>query len=55
MLELYRNIKRIREEKGMSQDELARLVGFKSRSSINKIEMGVKDYPYSYFRACRCG
>ena len=47
MLELHRNIKRIREEKGMSQDELARLVGFKSRSSINKIEMGVNDITQS--------
>lgn len=47
MLELYRNIKRIREEKGMSQDELAKLVGFKSRSSINKIEMGVNDITQS--------
>lgn len=47
MLELYRNIKRIREERGMSQDELARLVGFKSRSSINKIEMGVNDITQS--------
>ena len=47
MLELYHNIKRIREEKGMSQDELARLVGFKSRSSINKIEMGVNDITQS--------
>ena len=43
----YRNIKRIREEKGMSQDELARLVGFKSRSSINKIEMGINDITQS--------
>ena len=47
MLELYRNIKRIREERGMSQDELARLVGFKSRSSISKIEMGVNDITQS--------
>ena len=47
MLELYKNIKRIREEKGMSQEELARLVGFKSRSSINKIEMGVNDITQS--------
>lgn len=47
MLELYRNIKRIREEKGMSQDDLARLVGFKSRSSINKIEMGINDITQS--------
>ena len=41
------NIKRLRIEKGMSQDELARLVGFKSRSSINKIEMGVNDITQS--------
>ena len=47
MLELYKNIKRIREEKGMSHEELARLVGFKSRSSINKIEMGVNDITQS--------
>ena len=47
MLELYRNIKKIREERGMSQDELAKLVGFKSRSSINKIEMGINDITQS--------
>lgn len=47
MLELYRNIKRIREKQGMSQDELARLVGFKSRSSINKIELGINDITQS--------
>ena len=47
MLELYKNIKRIREENGMSQEELAKLVGFKSRSSINKIEMGVNDITQS--------
>lgn len=47
MLELYSNIKRIREERGMSQDELARLVGFKSRSSINKIELGINDITQS--------
>ena len=34
MLELYRNIKMLREEKGMSQDELAKLCGYTSRSSI---------------------
>ena len=31
----------------MSQDELAKLVGFKSRSSINKIEMGINDITQS--------
>ena len=47
VLELYANIKKFREARGMSQDELARLVGFKSRSSINKIELGVNDITQS--------
>ena len=47
MLDVYKNIKRIRELKGISQDELARAVGFKSRSSINKIEQGVNDITQS--------
>ncbi len=47
MLELYNNIKKIREARGMSQDELAKLVGFKSRSSINKIELGINDITQS--------
>ena len=33
-------IKARREELGMSQDELAAKIGYKSRSSINKIEVG---------------
>ena len=44
---LYNNIKKIREARGMSQDELAKLVGFKSRSSINKIELGINDITQS--------
>lgn len=51
MSNVYRNIKRIREEKGMSQDELAHLVGFKSRSSINKIESGKNDITQSKLAA----
>lgn len=47
MLELYRNIKKLREEKGMSQDELARLTGYTSRSSIAKIEKGDVDLQQS--------
>lgn len=43
MLDLYRNIKMLREEKGMSQDELAKLCGYTSRSSIAKIEKGEVD------------
>ncbi len=31
-------IKRYRIEKGLTQDKLAKLVGYKSRSSINRIE-----------------
>ena len=40
MLELFKRIRSRREELGISQDELAKRIGYKSRSSINKIEMG---------------
>lgn len=40
-------IKKKREELGMSQEELANKLGYKSRSSINKIEMGLSDIPFS--------
>lgn len=40
---LYDRIKRLRIKKGLSQDELARLVGYSSRSTINKIESGLID------------
>lgn len=36
-------IKRRREQLGMSQDELAEKMGYKSRSTIAKIEKGVND------------
>ena len=36
-----------RKEINMSQDELARILGYKSRSSINKIEKGRNDIPQS--------
>lgn len=32
-------VKKYREDIGMSQDELAQIIGYKSRSSINKIEL----------------
>lgn len=38
-------IKRRRLELDMSQSELARKVGYKNRSSINKIELGERDVP----------
>lgn len=43
MIDLYRNIKNKRLELGLSQDELARLTGYTSRSSIAKIEKGKVD------------
>lgn len=47
MLQLYKNIKKLREEKGMSQEELAKLCGYTSRSSIAKIEKGEVDLQQS--------
>ena len=47
MLDLYKNIKQLREEKGLSQDELAKLTGYTSRSSIAKIEKGEVDLQQS--------
>ena len=47
MLVLYENIRRRREELGISQEELANMLGYKSRSSINKIEKGINDIPQS--------
>lgn len=45
MLEVGKKIKQRREELNMTQDELARRTGYKSRSSINKIERGGNDLP----------
>lgn len=47
MRELYKNIKRLREEKGLSQDALAKLTGYTDRSSITKIEKGQVDLQQS--------
>lgn len=41
------NIKAIRIQKGLSQSELARLAGYKDRSTIAKIEAGVNDVTQS--------
>lgn len=46
-MELYKRIKQRREELNMSQEDLAKLLNYKSRSSINKIEMGENDIPQS--------
>lgn len=47
MLEIYKRIRSRREELGISQEELAKRLGYKSRSSINKIEKGENDIPQS--------
>lgn len=38
-------IKERREAINLSQDELAKKLGYKSRSSINKMELGIQDVP----------
>ena len=39
------NLRTIRKAKGMSQDELAKRLGYTNRSSINKIETGRSSIP----------
>ena len=40
-------LKSLRKAKKMTQDELAALVGYKHKTSINKIELGLSDVPRS--------
>lgn len=44
-------IKARREELGLSQDELAHRLGYKSRSSINKIELNQRNLTQSKIKA----
>ena len=44
-MEIGDRIKSRREELGMSQEELAKKVGYKSRSSVNKIETDGRGLP----------
>lgn len=46
-MSLGENIRAARERLNMTQDELAKKLGYKSRSSINKIESGENDIPQS--------
>ncbi len=41
------NIMNRRKALGMTQEELAKRMGYKSKSTINKIELGVNDIPQS--------
>ncbi len=40
---VYDRIRALREQKGLSQQELANKVGFKTASAVNKIELGLRD------------
>jgi transcriptional regulator with XRE-family HTH domain len=44
-------IKKRREELGMTQEDLAAALGYKSKSSINKIELGVQNLKQSKIKA----
>ncbi len=48
---IYQRIKDLRESKGMSQQELAEKVGFKTASAVNKIELGLRDINQSKIKA----
>lgn len=43
-------IKKIREEKGITQEELSNKLGYKTKSSISKIEKGLAEFPISKLR-----
>lgn len=44
---IYQRIKHLRELNNMTQQELANKLGYKSRSTINKIESGMRDISQS--------
>lgn len=44
---LGQRIKKLRIERNLSQEELSTRLGYKSRSSINKIELGLNDISQS--------
>lgn len=47
MLDLYRNIKKARQDLGLTQTELATRTGYADKSMIAKIESGKVDLPQS--------
>lgn len=46
-MDIYDKIKHLRESKKMSQEELAEKMGYKSKTSIHKIEQKKTDIPLS--------
>jgi len=51
MMTIYDRIKMLRETQGLSQQELATRLGYKSRSAINKIELCLRDISQSKVEA----
>ena len=47
MANVGKNIRARREELGLTQQELAERMGYKSKSAINKIELGINDITQS--------
>ena len=47
-MEIGDRIRKKREELGMSQEELAKKIGYRSRSSINKIENDGRGLPRNH-------
>ena len=45
MTTIGENILRLRKQLGWTQEELSRKMGYKSKSTINKIEMGINNIP----------
>ena len=51
LIKFGNRIKQLRIAQSMSQDELAKKCGYNSRSTINKIELGINDIPQSKLKA----
>lgn len=45
MVKVGQNIALARKQAGLTQEELAARVGYKTKSAINKIELGIRDLP----------
>lgn len=44
---MYERLKELRKKRGITQQELAEKVGYKTGSAVNKIELGLRDLNYS--------
>ena len=46
-MEFHEKLQQLRKQKGLTQEELATKLGYKSKSAINKIELGINDISQS--------